>query len=318
MESGIDGSARCSIVVTGAAGFLGSAILREFQKDPGVPVVGLARSASAPGLVAADLAHETVPAEILKNAGTIIHAAGRAHQFQGAPRGRFHRDNVEVTRRLMQAAVQAGVGHVILISSVSVYPLISGSRKPEDELYGWSKLEAENEARLIAERTSLRLTILRLGTTFGEHDPGNVYRLIRALDSRRFVWLGRGTNRKSLIHREDVARACRAVAATPGTGVETFDLAGHSATMKQIVQWIAEPLGRRVLPFHIPVKPVLSALRPLSGIHRISRLRRTIEKWVAEDVYDDTAFRSRFAFEPVVDLRTGLEQEVRWYRGKRT
>ena len=58
----------------------------------------------------------------------------------------------------------------------------------------------------------MALTILRLATLYGEGDPGNVGRLMRTLDRGRFLWIGDGSNRESLLYRGDAARACMAVA----------------------------------------------------------------------------------------------------------
>ena len=58
----------------------------------------------------------------------------------------------------------------------------------------------------------MALTILRLATLYGEGDPGNVGRLMRTLDRGRFLWIGDGSNRKSLLYRGDAANACMAVA----------------------------------------------------------------------------------------------------------
>ena len=65
----------------------------------------------------------------------------------------------------------------------------------------------------------MALTILRLATLYGEGDPGNVGRLMRKLDRGRFLWIGDGSNRKSLLYKGDAARACMAVAERPASGI---------------------------------------------------------------------------------------------------
>ena len=76
----------------------------------------------------------------------------------------------------------------------------------------------------IAAQHQLGLTILRLATVYGEGDRGNIARLMRTIDAGRFVWVGHGTNRKSLIHRDDAAAAVLAVVSTGPSGIRTFNV----------------------------------------------------------------------------------------------
>jgi nucleoside-diphosphate-sugar epimerase len=113
---------------------------------------------------------------------------------------------------------------LILISSVSVYgPYTLGLYDENTPCrpvgpYPLSKFHAELRAIEIADKSGMALTILRLATLYGEGDPGNVGRLIRSLDQGRFVWIGDGSNRKSLLYKRDAARACVAVASSPAAG----------------------------------------------------------------------------------------------------
>ena len=72
----------------------------------------------------------------------------------------------------------------------------------------------------ISRMPHVDLTILRMATLYGEGDPGNVARLMRAIDLGRFIWIGNGMNRKSLLHKEDAARASLEVAKTPASGIQ--------------------------------------------------------------------------------------------------
>ena len=82
----------------------------------------------------------------------------------------------------------------------------------------------------VAAQHQLGLTILRLATVYGEGDRGNIARLMRTIDAGRFVWVGRGTNRKSLIHRDDAAAAVLAVVSTGASGIRTFNVSADPGT----------------------------------------------------------------------------------------
>ena len=88
--------------------------------------------------------------------------------------------------------------------------------------YALSKYNAELRAIEIARVSGMALAILRLATLYGEGNPGNVGRLMRALDRGRFLWIGDGSNRKSLLYRGDAARAIREFQRVPDLKIENW------------------------------------------------------------------------------------------------
>ena len=65
--------------------------------------------------------------------------------------------------------------------------------------------------------------------------------------------------------------------------------------------------------------PVLTVILPTFNeadniVEMISALQTTLQKWLAHDVYDGSAFCRDFDFGTVVDLADGLRREVAWYR----
>jgi len=86
--------------------------------------------------------------------------------------------------------------------------------------------------------------------------------------------------------------------------------------MRDIVDGLAEALGKKPLPVRIPAPIAVCAGKVLSCFpyKRLSGLHTTIEKWLAEDVYDTSRIETDYGFYPQVDLIEGLKREVRWYR----
>lgn len=318
------------VLVTGATGFVGSAIARQCQAA-GWTVRTTGRAAvppaDLPDYVQADLTDPVAIPALLRDVGVVIHAAGVAHQFGKASANieLFQRGNVEATRNVVQAAASAGVRHLVLISSASVY----GDRPQGvvDETapcrptgpYAESKLQAEQAALAIAAQTGMPLTVLRLTTVYGEGDPGNVARLMRVIDRGRFVWIGSGRNQKSLIHRDDVARACVAALHGPAAGARVYNIAAPTCAMRDVVEGLASPLGRRVCRWGLPGSGVLFLTKMLALLGRkggrLKRLHTTVQKWLADDVFDGSAFCRDFGFHPQIELADGLRREVTWYRG---
>jgi len=214
-----------------------------------------------------------------------------------------------------------------LISSTSVYGLHEGIVDETSPCrpvgaYGMSKLEAEKRVQQIALEHGMGLTILRPVTMYGEGDPGNVLRLIRAVDRRRFLWIGNGVNRKSLLHRNDVAEACILAASGEPRGIEIYNVAGPSHEMREIMSTIARELHRTIPPVHLPIKPLLAALQILTHLSPTAAggrngLMDSLRKWSQDDVYDGTKMQQQLGWQPRVRLGDGLRSEVSWYLDSR-
>jgi nucleoside-diphosphate-sugar epimerase len=317
-------------LITGAAGFLGQAVVRQFQAE-NLPLRTTDRQ--APGGVALpdfhpfNLVEDDDYSGLLRGVQCVVHLAGWVHRFhrERAERDLFFRVNVGATEKLLQAALAAGAGHFVLASTVAIYGPPTGIPRTETDpcrpqtAYAQSKWEAECLVRELCGRAGIRATILRPATLYGEGDPGNVARLIAAVDRGRFVWIGSGANRKSLLHRDDAARGVLlAGRRSGGEPVEVYHLSGASPTMREIVGEIAASLHKKPPSWRIPARPVLglSALlaRCTGGSGRLGALHQTVRKWLADDVYDGEKLRHAVGFEPRVSLPEGLRREVQWYR----
>jgi nucleoside-diphosphate-sugar epimerase len=316
-----------NVLVTGANGFLGKTILTQLlTANVQVRATDVGGVSTVPGVAyqRADITRLGELIDAVGSAATVIHAAGLAHVYTpGArPDEDFRQINEIGTENVARVAAQTGTRHLILISSVSVYGLATPGKCDEDApcypigIYARSKYHAERRAITIANKSGIALTILRLATLYGEGDPGNVRRLIRTLDKGRFFWIGDGRNRKSLLHKEDAARACLAVVARPANGVSVYNVAAPPCTMREVVEGLTRALGKRPWPGRIPASMAGSVCRALSCIPSkdLSRLQATLAKWLADDVYDGRRFERNFGFRSQVPLGEGLRREVAWYR----
>lgn len=257
----------------------------------------------------------------------LIHTAGLAHQFGKTVSGDFRRINAAGTENICQLAVKLGVRHLILTSSVAVYgphgsALVDETFpcRPEGE-YAESKLEAERKAIEICEKNNIALTILRLATVIGEGDRGNVGRLIRALDKGRFIWIGEGENKKSLIYKRDVGEAMiRLVEASP-TGTGIYNLSAEPVRMKDLVGWITTFLDKKARKLKISPKPlrkIIDLNKKTISLKKIEGLARTLEKWLADDLYDAKRFSERFGFEARTSVAEAIENQVKYYLEQKT
>jgi nucleoside-diphosphate-sugar epimerase len=270
---------------------------------------------------------ETLP--LLEGVDCAINASGIAHVFRvDAAAAQLMREvNGEAAGTFARACVRAGVPHTVLVSSVSVYGSPGAASVDEwfpcrgDEPYSYSKLSGELAANNEVRGSATRLTILRPATIYGPGDRGNVARLIGAVQEGKFFWIGRGENFKSLIYRDDFARACIRAALDDGseTGINAgvYNVSSPPETMRAIVDAIGEALGRHAPGWHIPA----GFARAATGLARFSpvmhgrfaALNRTVNKWLSHDAYSAEKFNARFGRVESLSLREGIRREVEWY-----
>jgi len=310
-----------SLLVTGSGGFLGARIVhlaheagwrvRGFDRNPRVGIDGVET-------VAGDICDTEMLRKACEGITAIVHAAGLAHVFgrESKNPAPFNVVNEEGTRNLVEAGMACGVSQVVLVSSVSVYGEYSGTICDESAPchprgpYAISKWHGELRAIEKMAKGPSALTILRFATIYGEMDRGNVANLIRALDRGRFIWPGSGNNQKSLIYREDAARACVQALRRSLPGVEVFNVSAQPATMREIVAAICQALGRPVPRLGVPLS-LLSAAGAISRrLGDPGRLDQRLRKFVHDDVYDGSKFEAAFGFRPAFSLSDGMRREV--------
>jgi nucleoside-diphosphate-sugar epimerase len=320
------------ILVTGANGFVGTAVVSELQNAGAFEVFGLVgKNAFVENdipkrLIRADIReYETLKAaEVLENIEYVVHTAGLAHQFGRPEPEEFRKVNVRGTENVCRLARRIGAGHFILASSVAVYGDYGNSSIDEDfvcrpeGIYAESKLEAERIAREFCEKNNIGLTILRLATVIGEGDRGNTARLITSIDSGRFLFVGKGANKKSLISKKDVARGViKIIEKNFEDPLEIYNLTAEPVSMKEVVGTIYAALGKKAPRFYIPegfVRGLLKANKRFFSVGRLTNFERTFGKWVSNDIFAGGKFNEKFGFRIETEVSEALVGQVMDYR----
>ncbi|MGE8106575.1 NAD-dependent epimerase/dehydratase family protein [Allorhizobium sp. NPDC080224] len=178
-----------SIVVTGASGFVGQALVAHLRKL-GISHRALSlRPSGDPATVSGyDKARDWVP--FLAGADTVVHLAGRAHVMRETSRHPleiFRDANLLTTVQLANAAVLAGVKRLVFVSTVKVHGEFTepgAAFKADDPLepmgpYAVSKAEAEFALRKIEAQSGLEVVIVRPTLVYGPGAKGNMVRIQR-------------------------------------------------------------------------------------------------------------------------------------------
>ncbi len=262
------------ILVTGAAGFIGGAVIAECRRR-GVRATGLDRSGHPPyeaplrAEPVVDHVVDLVDADLdplLAGVDAVIHLAGTPGVQSSWSTGFDHhvRNNLVATQRLCEAALRCGVGRVIVASSSSVYGNVpSGSVAESSPLqpispYGASKAAMELLAGSYVER-GLSVTPLRYFTVYGpwQRPDMAIHRMIRAaLGGPAFGQRGDGTRSRSFTYVDDVATATVDAAFADLPSGAPVNIGGtHIATVRELVDRVSELTGRPVPVEVLPPAP---------------------------------------------------------------
>jgi nucleoside-diphosphate-sugar epimerase len=242
-------------LITGASGFLGTVITDVYAKL-GIPVLTLGKSHVNDLVV--DLKGAVSKDDFPESISTVIHAAGKAHSIPRSEKEaqEFYDVNYSGTKRLCEALTQSrsNIEFFVFISTVSVYGLNKGELISEsaelhgDTPYAKSKILAEEWLRNWAERNRVKLLILRLPLVVGPNPPGNLGAMIKGISSGRYVSIGKGNARKSMVWAEDIAMAI------PNIDREgTYNLTdGRHPSFSELENIICKRLGKGK-PINIPL-----------------------------------------------------------------
>ena len=240
------------VFVTGATGFIGSAIVRELV-DAGHRVLGLARSdASAKSLAAVGAGVHRGSLDDLESlrsgaaaADGVIHTA-YIHDFSK------YKENCEIDRRVIEALGSALAGSDRSLIFTSVTALVEKGRvatedMPVSNVSALPRASSEEVAGLAAMR-EVRVSVIRLPpSVHGDGDHGLVPFLINvAREKRVSACIGDGLNRWPAVHKLDAARLFRLALEKNAARAYYHGVADEGVTFRHL----AEVIGRRL---NIPV-----------------------------------------------------------------
>ena len=196
-----------NVLITGWNGFLGSYLCSAYR-DNDFNVIKLGRSEKSH--IFWDF-QDPAP-EIALNADYVVHSGGLAHlNPEPANTDIYSNINVDGTGKLLKLLTNNPPILFIFISSVSVYGAEKGSAIDENSKpspksnYAKSKLEAESMVTDWCKKNGVKCYILRLPLVVGRNPPGNLEKLINAIKSERFLLVGDGSARRSMVLAQDVA-----------------------------------------------------------------------------------------------------------------
>jgi dihydroflavonol-4-reductase len=271
-------------LVTGATGFVGSAVARALVGS-GWKVRALVRAGSDRGnlqglpleIAAGDLTDRASLDRALADCTAVFHVAADYRLGAREP-AQLYRTNVDGTRHILDAARAAGIARMVYTSSVATIGLPADNSPGTEDTpvtlkamighYKRSKYLAEQLVREAAQ-TGFSVVIVNPSTPVG---PGDVkptptgQTVLDAACGRTPAYVDTGLN---IVHVDDVA-AGHLLAFQRGRAGERYILGGEDMTLQQILVQIAGLVGRKPARIRLPHAVVLPLAFLAEGFARVS------------------------------------------------
>ena len=317
-------------LVTGATGFTGGHLCERLARE-GYRVRALVRDRRrASGLsrwdvetVVGDLCEGESLDQAVKGIDIVYHIAA-LFRPENVTRQAMWKNNVQGTKNMLEAALNAGVQRFVHCSTVGVHGDVRNPPANEEapyapgDYYQESKTAGEKIAIQYMREGKLPIVIFRPGGIYGPRDL-RFLKLIKPIKNRRFVMLGSGEVIYQMIYIDDLIDGVLLCGTRDEALGNIYILTGaEPTTLNQLVRIIAEALGVRPPWVRFPVGPVYTAglfcellfkplgLTPPLYRRRVDFFRKT--RW-----FDISKAKTELGFRPKTELRTGIKLTADWY-----
>jgi len=319
-----------NVFLTGATGFVGSALLARYLAD-GFAVRALVRqrSNSLPvelDQVVGDLSDlarlEGDPSALLRDdiqralrgVDVLVHLAARAHIMRDEaddPLTEYRKVNRDATLALARLAAQAGVKRFVFLSSIgvngnqTVKPFTELNAAHPHDAYSLSKYEAEQGLLAIARETGIEVVIIRPPLVYGANAPGNFGSLVKWVKKGVPLPLGAVHNKRSMVALDnlvDFIALCTDRNRSPKAANEVFLISdGVDVSTTELLRKVAKACGvkSRLLP--VPVGLMWFTAKLLGKGAIADRLFGSLQ-------VDSSKARDLLGWRPVVTMDEALER----------
>ncbi|MFL6197785.1 MAG: NAD-dependent epimerase/dehydratase family protein [Thermoanaerobaculia bacterium] len=320
------------VLVTGGTGFTGKALVRRLI-EMGHQVTALDYKEGLKTREIREWGAEVVLGSVTDmdavrravDGAEVVHHVAAAFREMDVPERHYYEVNVEGTRNVLQAALDAGVRKVVCCSTCGVHGNVDHPPAGEDapiqpaDYYQRTKWEAEPVAREFFER-GLRTTILRPAAIYGPGDPERFYLIFKRVASGTFPMFGNGRTLYHPLYIDNLVDAfLLAIEDGKGEG-EAYLIADEQyLEIEDLVRRVGKALGIEVKVPHYPVWPVVVAGHIVEKACKPFGINPPIFPRRVDWYRQNRAFRIDKAkrdlgYQPRVGIDEGLRRTAEWYR----
>jgi nucleoside-diphosphate-sugar epimerase len=308
------------ILVTGATGFVGAALVARLCRD-GIETRACVRRkvASMPDgdhtVQVGGLTADTDWSRALAGVSVVVHAAARAHVMDDTaadPLTEFRRVNVEGALNLARQAAAAVVSRFVFVSSIKVngeatrlgMPFYADDMPAPLDPYGVSKMEAEKGLRELAAETGMEVVIIRPPLVYGPGVKANFAALMRAVQRGWPLPLGAAHNQRSLVALDNLVDFIVTCLSHPQAANQTFLVSdGQDLSITELVRGMAQAAGVRARLLHVPVWALRAGASLLGKGNVVQRLCGNLQ-------VDISKARNLLGWAPPVSVEEGLRRTM--------
>jgi len=310
------------VLVTGATGFVGSALVRLLVADPACKGLVVAvrsrtelRIEGVRQVQVGDLLPITDWGLALQGVDTVVHCAARVHVMQDDatdPMQAYREVNVNGTLNLARQAAQAGVGRFVFVSSIKVNGEATQPGQPfsADDVpspldpYGVSKLEAEQVLREIEAQTGMEVVIVRPPLVYGPGVKANFASMMRWVVHGIPLPLGTIQNARSMVALDNLVNLLVTCLTHPAAAGQTFLVSdGEDVSTTELLRRTAQAMGKKALLLPVPAS-VLELGASLLG------KRAVVQRLCGSLQVDIEKTRRLLGWSPPLTLDQGLKKAV--------
>lgn len=317
-------------LITGASGFLGSALSRRLVAD-GHRVRALVRPASDASTldgtgvqrVSGDVTDPGSLGRAVEGVEVVFHLAG----LRRAPeRSAFFRVNAEGTRTVCDTMLRAGARRLVLAGSLAAVgpstpdrPHVETDGFAPEEWYGESKAEAE---RIALGTVGLEVSVARPPRILGPGDRENLV-FFRMVKRGVRLEVGGGPRPLSVVDVDDVVDLLLLLATRPEAVGEAFFAPGpDQTTLEEIQRLGAEVLGARTRVLRLSPRRLRALAAMADGFSRLTGRHLPLNRKLARQLLapawtcSGEKARARLGWVPRIDARTSIARSAAWYQAR--
>lgn len=242
------------LLFTGASGFLGQNVKPLLENFYEVKTMGVTEA----DYFKTDLSQEI--SKLTENFDIVFHAAGKAHGIPNsvAEEKVFFDVNYQGTVNLCKALEQSVLPKAfIFVSTVAVYGVEFGDNISEDHplkgktSYALSKIQAEQFLTNWCAKNDVKLGIIRPSLIAGPNAPGNLGAMVNGIKTGKYLSIGGGNARKSVLMVQDIATLIPLLAEKGGIYNVCDDVQPSFRELETIIAKQLDKNQPKAIPFFI-------------------------------------------------------------------